>query len=137
MNSTKHSAAFLQSAALTSVDIHSRRDANRRGQHFQAKGYFLSIELAKFCALARPGAFCQTVNMQTVTLTAHFDGEHIHLDEPFAISSTARLLVTILPGDGDAEREEWYALAKAGLARAYSDDEPDYPASLVRSRATP
>ncbi len=68
--------------------------------------------------------------MQTLTLTAHFDGERIQLDEPFALPSHARLLVTILPAACDeAERAEWYALSKAGLARAYSADEPDYPAS--------
>ena len=74
--------------------------------------------------------------MQALTLTAHFDGERIQLDEPFALPSDARLLITILPAASvDAEREEWYALSKAGLARAYSDDEPDYPASLVRKPA--
>ena len=70
--------------------------------------------------------------MKTVTLTAHFDGEHIQLDEPFQFPAEARLLVTILPEPAaDTERLDWYALSKAGLARAYSDDEPDYPASLV------
>ncbi len=74
--------------------------------------------------------------MPTIALQAHYDGEHIVLDEPFALPSDARLLVTILPTDSvDAERKEWYALSKAGLARAYSDDEPDYPASLVRNSA--
>ncbi len=34
-------------------------------------------------------------------------------------------------GSVEAEREEWHALSKAGLARAYSDDEPDCPASLI------
>jgi hypothetical protein len=74
--------------------------------------------------------------MKTVTLTAHFDGEHIRLDEPFALPSHARLLVTILPETqaAAAEREAWYALSKSGLARAYSEDEPDYPASLVRKQ---
>ena len=72
--------------------------------------------------------------MKTVILSAHFDGEHIQLDEPFPLASEARLLVTILPEpSSDAERQEWYALSKAGLARAYSNDEPDYPASLVRN----
>ena len=72
--------------------------------------------------------------MKTVTLTAYFNGENIQLDEPFALPVDARLLVTILPESlPDAERREWYALSKAGLARAYSDDEPDYPASLVRT----
>lgn len=73
--------------------------------------------------------------MKTVTLTAHFDGEHIRLDEPFELPSDARLLVTILPASvGTAERAYWYELSKSGLARAYSDDEPDYPASLVRKQ---
>ena len=71
--------------------------------------------------------------MKTVTLTAHFDGKHIQLDEPFDLPSAARLLVTIVPDSiADAERAQWQALSKTGLARAYSDDEPDYPASLVR-----
>jgi hypothetical protein len=75
--------------------------------------------------------------MKTVTLTAHFDGEHIQLDEPFELPSDARLLVTIVPAPlADSEREDWYALSKAGVARAYSDDEPDYPATLVRRRNT-
>ncbi len=73
--------------------------------------------------------------METVTLTAHFDGEHIRLDEPYALPPDARLLVTIVPQDPAAtERGDWDGLAKAGLARAYSDDEPDYPADLVRKR---
>jgi hypothetical protein len=75
--------------------------------------------------------------MKTITLTAHFDGENIQLDEPFALPADARLLVTILPESlPDADRMAWYALSKAGLARAYSDDEPDYPASLVRHPTT-
>ncbi len=72
--------------------------------------------------------------MKAVTLTAHVSGDRIQLDEPFALPADARLLVTILPDRlADAEREEWHALSKASLARAYSDDEPDYPASLVRT----
>ena len=71
--------------------------------------------------------------MKTVTLTAHFDGEHIQLDEPFELPSDARLLVTIVPETlANLEQAEWYALSKAGLARAYSDDEPDYPVTLLR-----
>ena len=72
--------------------------------------------------------------MKILTLTAHFDGQHIQLDEPFQLTSEARLLVTILPDPSiDSERRDWYELSKSGLARAYSDDEPDYPASLLRS----
>ena len=72
--------------------------------------------------------------MKTVTLTAHVNGDSIQLDEPFVLPADARLLVTILPESlPDAEGQQWYALSKVGLARAYSDDEPDYPASLVRT----
>ena len=72
--------------------------------------------------------------MRTVTLSAHFDGDRIQLDEPFPLPVDARLLVTLVPEPStDAERQDWYALSKAFLARAYSDDEPDYPASLVRT----
>jgi hypothetical protein len=74
--------------------------------------------------------------MKTVTLSAHFDGDRIQLDEPFPLPVDARLLVTLVPDPlTDAERDEWYALSKASLARAYSDDEPDYPASLIRRPA--
>jgi hypothetical protein len=75
--------------------------------------------------------------MKTVTLSAHFDGKHIQLDEAFKLPTHARLLVTILPETSDdAEREQWFALSKSGLAAAYSDDEPDYPSSLVRQNDT-
>lgn len=88
------------------------------------------------CALARIEATEYSARMKTVTLTAHVSGDIIQLDEPFALPANARLLVTILPESlPDAERQQWYALSKAGLARAYSDDEPDYPASLVRTHA--
>ena len=73
--------------------------------------------------------------MKTLTLTAHFDGQQIQLDEPFQLPSNARLLVTILPepASGD-ERRDWYERSRTGLARAYTDDEPDYPASLLRNQ---
>ena len=92
----------------------------------------------RLSALASTSGAQYSSRMKTVTLTARFDGERIQLDEPFALPSNARLLVTILPEfSADAEREQWYALSKAGLARAYSDDEPDYPATLVSKHASP
>ncbi|MBA3961172.1 MAG: hypothetical protein H0X40_04620 [Chthoniobacterales bacterium] len=76
--------------------------------------------------------------MKTVTLTAHVNGDAIELDEPFPLPRDARLLVTVLPGSaGDSEAHAWYGLSKAGLARAYAEDEPDYPATMLRSRAEP
>jgi hypothetical protein len=63
--------------------------------------------------------------MPTVALKAHFDGDHIVLDEPFDLPPHAPLIVTLLP-EPDAERADWEALAAESLARAYGPDEPDY-----------
>lgn len=73
--------------------------------------------------------------MKAVTLTAHFDGEHIQLDEPYALPPQRRLLVTILPQDADdEEREEWGNLAAQGLASAYGPDEPEYSLDLLEEK---
>jgi hypothetical protein len=71
--------------------------------------------------------------MSAITLQAHFDGQHVCLDEPHNIPPNAKLLVTVLPENGRLEnRDEWYALGRRSLARAYGDDEPDYSACLGR-----
>lgn len=65
--------------------------------------------------------------MPSISLKAHFDGKAIRLDEPYDLPENVKLLVTILPSDVlDEERAAWYALSVQGLARAYSDDEPEY-----------
>ena len=69
--------------------------------------------------------------MPSITLNAHFNGQQIVLDEAFDLPENAKLLVTILETP-DLERGEWQALASQNLARAYVDDEPDYPLSLVK-----
>jgi hypothetical protein len=58
--------------------------------------------------------------MPTAVLKAHYDGEHIVLDEPVQLP----LVVTI--STDDSERYEWAALGLQSLARAYGNDEPDY-----------
>ena len=37
--------------------------------------------------------------MPLVSLFAHFDGEHIQLDEPYDLPVNARLIVIVLPED--------------------------------------
>lgn len=69
--------------------------------------------------------------MKTVTLSAHVDGDAIRLDEPFDLPSGAKVLVTLLPPESLSDENAWRAFSKQQLARAYSDDEPDYPASLI------
>ena len=43
-------------------------------------------------------------------------------------------MVTVLPST--AGDDMWRELAKTGLARAYGDDEPDYPLSMVAEPRT-
>lgn len=61
--------------------------------------------------------------MPTVSFNAHYDGERIVIDEPVELAPNSPLLVTVL---SDAERSEWTGLAVQSLARAYSENEPEY-----------
>ena len=75
--------------------------------------------------------------MATVILKAHFDGQHIVLDEPFELSTNSPLMVTVLSANADAigrERAEWDNLAAQSLARAYGDSEPEYTLSDLKER---
>ena len=70
--------------------------------------------------------------MGTVTLRAHFDGNQILLDEPFELEPNMELLVTFLPNSLVDERSAWTQLSLESLARAYSDDEPEYSLDLIK-----
>lgn len=72
--------------------------------------------------------------MPTVSLKAHYDGQAIRLDEPFDLAPNTRLMVTVLPPMSEVSREDWANLSAANLARAYGDDEPEYPVTSVRAR---
>ena len=72
--------------------------------------------------------------MPILSLKAHYDGKTIRLDEPFDLPPNARLMVTVLPPLTGSDREDWSNLSVANLARAYGDDEPDYPVTSVRDR---
>lgn len=68
--------------------------------------------------------------MHSVILKAHYDGKQIVLDEPYDLPVNAQLAVTLLSSTPSASDGQWLYLAKAGLAQAYSDDEPDYPTPI-------
>ncbi len=70
--------------------------------------------------------------METKTLRAHFDGSQILLDEPFELEPNVELIITVLPKSSDEEREDWTRLSLESLARAYSDDEPEYSLDLIK-----
>ncbi len=71
--------------------------------------------------------------MPTVTLKAHYDGERILLDEPFDLHPNTSLMVTVLPPEDESDNAHWAHLAARGLARAYSDDEPEYSLADIKS----
>jgi hypothetical protein len=64
------------------------------------------------------------------TIPAHFDGEHILLDEPVELEPHTKLLITVL--SKDIERDEWVELAIKGLQAAYDKGEEDYSLDLIR-----
>ena len=72
------------------------------------------------------------MRMETKTLRAHFDGSQILLDEPCELEPNVELIITVLPKSSDEEREDWARLSLESLARAYSDDEPEYSLDLIK-----
>ncbi len=63
--------------------------------------------------------------MPTVTLQAHFDGEHIVLDEPFDLPVHTPLMVTLLPAPVQTEpdsEEAWLRAVAASDAFAFLAD---------------
>ena len=64
------------------------------------------------------------------TIPAHFDGQHILLDEEVELEPNTKLLVTVLPKD--EESEEWRALSAKRLEEAYGEDEEEYSADLIK-----
>ena len=74
-----------------------------------------------------------TSHMPLVTLKAHFDGRQILLDEPFHIPADSPLMVTVLPLSNGRPDQESIAIARAALARAYGDDEPEYSEADLRA----
>lgn len=57
--------------------------------------------------------------MQVISLSAHFDGQSIQLDEPYKLEPNTKLIVTILP-EQPSEREAWLCVSRHQLNNAYS-----------------
>ena len=74
--------------------------------------------------------------MNTITLSATFDGERLRLEADFALPKGARLLVTVLPTEGDdvALREAWRQAGAGGTRDGCGADEPEYDVTTVRER---
>jgi hypothetical protein len=68
--------------------------------------------------------------MKVISLSAHFDGLSIQLDEPYKFEPNTKLIVTILP-EQSAEYEAWLCLSKHQLNNAYSQDD-EYPLDTIK-----
>lgn len=71
--------------------------------------------------------------MPVSALKAHYDGQHILLDDPFDLPVNAQLLITVLPSERESDLESWLTIASESLARAYGDEEPEYSSADVKS----
>lgn len=67
--------------------------------------------------------------MEIISLSAHFDGQSIQLDQPYELEPNTKLLVTIVPSL--EERENWLHLSQEQLNRAYSQDD-DYSIEVIK-----
>jgi hypothetical protein len=68
----------------------------------------------------------------TVSLSAHFDGKNIVLDDEYPLTPETKLLVTIIgdaDGDVQAERRAWSMRSKQAMSRVFGNDEPEYSAA--------
>ena len=69
----------------------------------------------------------------TVSLSAHYDGKSIVLDEDYPLAPETKLLVTVIADADDggmqAERRAWSAQSKRAMSRVFGDDEPEYSAA--------
>jgi hypothetical protein len=70
--------------------------------------------------------------MTTISFKAHYDGQRIVLDEPCELPTNTPLIVTVEPAAMSGEREDWAQIATAGLALAYSSDEPEYSLADIK-----
>jgi hypothetical protein len=77
--------------------------------------------------------FRRITSMTNITLPAHFDGEQIVLDTPYALEPQTKLLVTVLANpDPKDERSDWLQASASGLANAYGPDEVEYSLQLIK-----
>jgi len=62
-------------------------------------------------------------------IRGHFDGTQILFDEPCELAPNTKVIIKVLPSDEDTD---WLSLGKKSFARAYADDEPEYPLEKIK-----
>ncbi len=63
-------------------------------------------------------------------IRGHFDGTQILFDEPCEIPPNSKVIIKVLPTE---EETDWLLLGKKNFARAYADDEPEYPLEKIKT----
>lgn len=69
--------------------------------------------------------------METVTLSAHYDGLQIQLDDPYELQPNTKLLVTVIQVT-EPDDIAWRNFSSQGLEAAYSIVEPEYSLNLIK-----
>jgi hypothetical protein len=86
---------------------------------------------SKYDKLSKSSRLLDIQAMKLISLSAHFDGQSIQLDEPYQLEPNIKLIVTVLP-EQSAEREAWLWLSRHQLNNAYSQND-DYPLDAIKT----
>ena len=69
----------------------------------------------------------------TISLSAHYDGKSIVLDDEYPLAPETKLLVTVIANKDEdslsAERRAWSAKGRQAMSRVFGNDEPEYSAA--------
>jgi hypothetical protein len=111
-----------------------------RGDHFSEECSKLMVETpikacvpraSKYDKLSKSTRLQDIPAMKLISLSAHFDGQSIQLDEPYKLEPNIKLIVTVLP-EQLAEREAWLWLSRHQLNNAYNQND-DYPLNAIKT----
>ncbi len=69
--------------------------------------------------------------MTLLSISAHYDGNQVMLDEDIDLRPDTKLIVTVLE-DSNEERTDFLKLSSSSLAAAYSDDEIEYTEADIK-----
>lgn len=71
--------------------------------------------------------------MPMITLSAHYDGRQIRLDEAYDLKPDTKLFVTVLSEpEPDNAHKDWMNLSAARLTDAYGKGEPEYSPDMLK-----
>jgi hypothetical protein len=114
--------------------------SSRRGDRFSKEWSKLIVEKRVKACVPRASKYDKVTNssplqdiqaMKLISLSAHFDGQSIQLDEPYKLEPNIKLIVTVLP-EQLAEREAWLCLSRHQLNNAYNQND-DYPLDAIKT----